>query len=285
MRVLVTGATGFIGRHVVAHLLEKNHDVVAMGRSVSKLSDMPWSSSVRFITHDIHGPIGEFLSRCGKIDVLVHLAWQGLPDCRSGFHIEENLPANYRFLESLVASGVNHLLVTGTCLEYGMQLGRLGEDILTRPVIPYGQAKDSLRKSMQALQQGVPFTLQWLRVFYLYGAGQHPNSLLSQLDRAIKRRDNSFDMTSGEQLRDYLPVEEVARRIGLLLENPQVNGVINCCSGIPISVRSLVERRIGESGAMIRLNLGHYPYPDYEPFAFWGSSDKLEALTRSSEPA
>src|SRR6266581_3053742 len=100
MRALVTGATGFIGRHVVAHLLEKNHEVVAMGRSVSKLSEIPWSSSVRFITHDLHGPIGEVLSRCGSIDVVVHLAWQGLPDCRSGFHVEENLPATSRFLRS-----------------------------------------------------------------------------------------------------------------------------------------------------------------------------------------
>jgi nucleoside-diphosphate-sugar epimerase len=106
----------------------------------------------------------------------------------------------------------------------------------------------------------------------MYGEGQNPNSLLTMLDQAIQRGDPSFNMSGGEQLRDYLPVTEVATRLVKLLEHPELSGVINICSGAPISVRRLVENRIAERDASIKLNLGSYPYPDYEPMAFWGGS-------------
>jgi dTDP-6-deoxy-L-talose 4-dehydrogenase (NAD+) len=112
----------------------------------------------------------------------------------------------------------------------------------------------------------------------MYGPGQHPGSLLAQLDKAIDEKAVSFDMSGGEQLRDYLPVREVARRISLLVSRPDIQGVINCCSGTPTSVRRLVEGRITERGASLRMNLGVYPYPGYEPIAYWGRVGKLAAL-------
>ncbi|MDD3573912.1 MAG: NAD-dependent epimerase/dehydratase family protein [Methanospirillum sp.] len=116
-------------------------------------------------------------------------------------------PADYRFIRNMVLSGVRRVLVTGTCFEYGLQNGCLSEEMLTAPVTPYGFAKDVLRKSLVMLQEIHPFTLQWVRLFYLYGPGQNPKSLLSQLDAAIDRGDLVFRMSGGEQLRDYLPVE------------------------------------------------------------------------------
>jgi dTDP-6-deoxy-L-talose 4-dehydrogenase (NAD+) len=110
----------------------------------------------------------------------------------------------------------------------------------------------------------------------MYGQGQHPNSLLAQLDQAIDRGDESFDMSGGEQLRDYLPVTEVAARLVALAEHSELSGPINICSGAPISIRRLVENRIAERNANITLNLGHYPYPDYEAMAFWGKSNTIE---------
>jgi dTDP-6-deoxy-L-talose 4-dehydrogenase (NAD+) len=95
---------------------------------------------------------------------------------------------------------------------------------------------------------------------------------LAQLDRAIDRGDESFDMSGGEQLRDYLPAGEVAARLVALAEHSELSQTVNICSGTPISVRKLVENRIAERNANITLNLGHYPYPDYEPMAFWGES-------------
>ena len=101
------------------------------------------------------------------------------------------------------------------------------------------------------------------------------------LDRAIDRGDESFNMSGGEQLRDYLPVAEVAARLVTLVEHSDLSGTINICSGTPISVRRLVENRIAERNANITLNLGHYPYPDYEPMEFWGNPSKF--LTHLSQ--
>ena len=159
-----------------------------------------------------------------------------------------------------------------------MQYGPLNEEVETFPTTPYGFAKDVLRKSLQFLQSEKSFTLQWMRLFYMYGEGQNKNSLLAQLDRAIDEGQSTFNMSKGDQLRDYLPIKEVAENFVLALENPQCHGVINCCSGIPVSVLDLVNQRCQEKASNIQLNRGYYPYPDYEPLSFWGVPSKIRLL-------
>ena len=83
-------------------------------------------------------------------------------------------------------------------------------------------------------------------------------------------------MSGGEQLRDYLPVEEAAGYLVALATNEKDNGIVNVCSGQTISIRALAQRVVAKHGASISLNLGHYPYPDYEPMAFWGDRRKLD---------
>lgn len=275
VRVLVTGATGFVGRHVVPLLLQRGHEVIAVARDETRARGLPWFDQVRFVACDIRRPIDCPVSRFGQPQAVMHLAWSGLPNYQARFHLDDNLPADKRFLESLLDGGVDQLLVTGTCLEYGMQTGCLSEATPSAPVTCYAQAKDELRQFLQTLQLQRPFRLQWARLFYMYGEGQNPSSLIAQLDRAIAQRLPSFNMSGGEQLRDYLPVELVTRRLVALLERPDCGGIVNVCSGEPISVRSLVEWRIAQVGAEIALKLGYYPYADYEPLAFWGSRDKM----------
>jgi nucleoside-diphosphate-sugar epimerase len=279
MKVLVTGATGFVGRHVVAELAVAGHQILAVARSPDRLSDMPWRNAASFLACDIHSADFEGALAFAP-DVLVHLAWPGLPNYQHAFHFETNLPADFRFLKRAAEYGIGRILVTGTGAEFGLQSGALAEDAITDPSNAYGIAKDSLRRFLQHLQLSQPFVLQWVRLFHIYGPGQNPGSLLAQLDRAIEEGATSFDMSGGEQLRDYLPVQEVARRISLLVSRPDIQGVINCCSGTPISVKQLVEKRIAELGAKLELNLGAYPYPDYEPMAYWGSVGKLAVLLK-----
>lgn len=271
---MVTGATGFVGRHVVSKLLSSGHSVVAVARDRDRARTMPWIDDVEFIACNLHVDFWSW-EQFVVPDVLVHLAWPGLPNYRDFFHINENFPADLKFLESAVHAGVRHLLVAGTCLEYGMQYGPLSEDMETRPFTPYGFAKDVLRKSLQLLQKQTMFTLQWARLFYMHGEGQNPNSLLAQLDRAINEGKQVFEMSAGDQLRDYMSVENVAGCFSWLLDHPEVNGVINCCSGKPISVLDLVNRHRVQRNSDIALIRGHFSYPDYEPMAFWGIPAKL----------
>jgi len=278
VKITVTGATGFVGRHLVDTLLARGHEVTAVARKAPRADEFAWGDAVRFVACDLHDDSIDPAALLGVPDVLVHLAWPGLPHYKALFHFEQNLPADYRFIKRMVEAGTKQVLVTGTCFEYGQQSGPLSEDASAMPSNPYGLAKNTLRLFLEALQAQQPFVLQWARLFYLFGPGQNASSVLAQLDRAIDAGEARFDMSGGEQLRDYLPVQEAAGYLVALAESPDVDGIVNCCSGRPVSIRNLVEQRISERGADIALNLGHFPYPGHEPMAFWGSRQRLDRL-------
>ena len=274
MKVAVTGAAGFIGTHVLAELRRRSVEATAVLRPSSTGPRLLRQNAVA--TMDLRSPPTDAFEQMGCPDTLIHLAWDGLPNYRSLHHFEQELPDQYRFLHGLIESGLKSLVVTGTCLEYGMQSGAMREDMQTRPANSYGFAKDALRRQLEFLRIERPFKFTWTRLFYLYGAGQSANSLWPQFQNAVAQRGKQFDMSGGEQLRDYLPVTEVAKCLVSLTLGDRDNGVVNVCSGKPVSVRKLVEGWIEKSGVPIQLNLGHYPYPDYEPMAFWGDSQKLD---------
>jgi nucleoside-diphosphate-sugar epimerase len=278
MKVMVTGATGFIGLHVVKELLNRGHYVIAVARDEEKAKTMPWFDRVEFVQCDLYKDFDGLFQADDLPDAVMHLAWAGLPNFKGYFHITENLPADLKFLTAVVRSGVKQLMVAGTCLEYGMQCGPLLEDGETHPSTPYGFAKDALRKALELLQKDEDFTLQWMRLFYMCGEGQNPNSLLAILERSIDEGMTTFNMSVGDQLRDYLSIEEIADAFTRVIEAPDCTGVVNCSSGKPVSVLDLVMDLCKEKNSDIEFNRGYYPYPDYEPMAFWGVPEKLTEL-------
>lgn len=270
MDVLITGATGFVGRHVTQALLDRGHRVTALGRNADRHAAMRWHDEVPFETGDIAlADAGQFFAN-RHFDALVHLAWAGLPNFTGAFHLTENLPADLQFLTAAAKSGIREIVAAGTCLEYGLQFGPLDVTMATAPTTPYGLAKDTIRKALQMMQAEHAFNLKWMRLFYMFGEGQNPRSVLAQLDQAIDRGDEVFRMSKGDQLRDYLPVTDIAHIFGDLTGRSDIDGIINCCSGKPISILDLVQQRCAERQSNIRLERGHYPYPGYEALAFWG---------------
>jgi len=278
MHILVTGGTGFVGRHVVRELVSRQHRVTL---TTTQLADCDFAASadIKVCEYQL-GKEAEFLAsiQTTRFDGVIHLAWHGLPDYRNISHIDRNVCASYRLVRGLVDAGVERVLVAGTCLEYGMSEGCLQEDTVTDPTTSYGIAKDSLRKLLQQLQAEHPFELIWARLFYMHGSGQNPKSLVATLNQAIERGDKVFRMSPGDQLRDFLPVTRVAECLIDLLESKTADGVVNCCSGKPVSVISLVQEIASGKNSDIELDRGFYPYPDFEPRNFWGSTERLSSL-------
>jgi nucleoside-diphosphate-sugar epimerase len=275
MKVAVTGATGFVGRHVVSALLKRGVDVVATARAPEGI----WveDDRLKIVALDIADSEDAF-ARLGRPDVLLHLAWGGLPNYQADAHLEKELPRQIAFLNACAQGGLRRLVVTGTCLEYGMQSGCLDEDLPTAPITAYGQAKDRLRAHLQALMSTGGPQLTWVRLFYLYGPGQAATSLYSQLRAAVASAASEFAMSPGDQLRDFISIESAAAYLSTLTLDVSNAGVVNLCSGVPKTVAALAREWLQDWGTPLRLDLGVYPYPAYEPQAFWGSTRKLNAL-------
>lgn len=281
MRILVTGATGFIGSQLICYLLKNDIEIVATSRSIEKAKQYEWYSKVKYIPWHINHSERDLFSFFHRPDCLIHLAWDDLNDYKSLKHFEKNTPGHYRFIKNIVQSGLTHVVAIGTCLEYGMKDGCLAEDLVNNPTVPYALAKDTLRRYLEQLFIANPVTFKWIRVFYPYGPGQGNNSLRSQLEFAINNNTKVFKMSGGEQLRDYLPVEKVAEYIAAITLQNEVKGIVNCCSGIPISIRNYVESYLRSRDYQMQLNIGYYPYPEYEPMAFWGNAKKLQRILRN----
>jgi dTDP-6-deoxy-L-talose 4-dehydrogenase (NAD+) len=282
VRILVTGATGFIGRHVVEYLLSFGHSVIATSTKSLEGAEkiLPCNhggGSLDYISKNLNDQEVNYYTFFKKPEMMIHLSWEGLPNYNDLFHIERNLPINYYFIKNMIQNGLSDITITGTCFEYGLQYGCLNEDMDTRPITNYGLAKDTLRRFIQSLQN--KFNFKWLRLFYLYGSGQGEKSLYTQLENTIANNEETFNLSPGEQLRDFLPVNSAAKYIVKAALQNNIQGIINCCSGKPISIRRFVENFFSERNYTIKLNLGYYPYLEYEPLAFWGNTEKMFQAT------
>jgi dTDP-6-deoxy-L-talose 4-dehydrogenase (NAD+) len=261
-RVAVTGASGFLGRHVVPELEERDCEVVTLGRSTANeiafdLQDGTWPQS--------------------GAQRLVHLAWLGLPAYDDPVHLRQ-VPQHLACLDAALRSGIRHVTIAGTCFEYGMQEGALAEAAAAQPETSnlYAQGKDLLRREAEALCHKAGATLRWGRIFYIYGERRR-RTLYTQLLDAIESGAEVFPLSPGDQVRDFLPVQEAAACLAEIALQDEVLGIINICRGRGITVREFVQSILGERRAALRLDLGYYPYSEFEPFAFWGDPTRMHA--------
>ena len=273
MKVALTGGSGFIGQHVRKLLVKSEHDVLLVARNQAKIDEL--GVNEKFVIADISEDRNSWFNYLDRPDVLIHLAWGGLPNYLDNYHVEVELPLQSQFLSKVIASGLPKLVVTGTCYEYGMSSGALSEDHKTNPNTPYGIAKDRLRKDLFELKSKKDFELTWARIFYPYGEGQSENSIYSQLTRAIFNNEKEFAMGSGTQMLDFIQVTRVASVLVSLATRCAGVGIVNIGSGNPQSVLDFVQSQIRALGAQLEPLVGTLPDRNFESQSFWADETKL----------
>lgn len=254
-RILVTGATGFVGRQILAALLKKDVELRLVVRTGSE-SRLPDCSREVLTTPDLFKESSEWWAvACKGVDTVVHAAWYAEP----GFYMQspqnlDCLAGTLRLAAGAVQVGVRRLVGIGSCAEYDMSYSELSVETPLRPSTPYAGAKAATFLALSTLlrSQGVAFA--WARLFYLYGEGEDARRLVPYL-RSRLSLEEPVELTSGKQIRDYLDVGTAGEHIAALALGQAV-GAVNICSGQAQTVRELAEKIADEYGRRDLLRFG-----------------------------
>ncbi len=279
MRVLVTGAAGFIGSEVTRILIEGGHEPVALVRSVAsagRLADLQKSIDVVELDLADAAAVSKFLASC-RPEAVIHLAWYARPeDYLTSRDNVSSLVTTAAFAEAAFASGCRKFVGVGTCLEYAESHLLRDETHLTNPVSLYASCKHAAWLVLRALAKAAGAELAWGRVFHLHGPGEAPQRLLPWIASRL-RSNQDVDLSPGEQLRDHLHVRDVATGLVALL-TPGAAGVFNICSGVPVSLREVTNILARALGREDRLRFGARSYRPDEIMFLAGDPARLRGL-------
>lgn len=273
MKVLVTGANGYIGRHVVKKLLDKGTEVIACDISTDGIDQR--ATKLNLNLFDL--PQGNIFELLGSPDVCLHMAW------RNGFihnaHTQMgDLSAHYNFLVALIDGGLKQLAVMGSMHEVGYWEGAIDENTPCNPSSMYAIAKDSLRRAMEIYTKQKGCILQWLRCYYILGDDKKNNSIFCKILNAAEEGKKTFPFTTGKNKYDFIDVVDLSHLIAAAIMQKEVNGIINCCTGKPISLAERVEQFIAENKLDIELEYGAYPDRPYDSPCVYGDTNKINKI-------
>ncbi|MCM2291448.1 NAD(P)-dependent oxidoreductase [Allorhizobium sp. BGMRC 0089] len=269
--VLLTGATGFVGRQILKRLLANGYDVLVTVRPGSEDKLGEEGKSCRILSlDDVFALVkADWIGHLQGVDAVIHAAWY----VETGHYLDS--PKNFDCVKGTMAlaqgaaeAGVKHLIGLGTCVEYRLPSDHLTVASPLEAKTLYAAAKLA---SFQMLERffairNTDFT--WARVFYLYGENEHPARLVPYLRDRLSRGEVA-KLSKGTQLRDFLDVAVAGQMIADLVETGQT-GPVNICSGQPITIRALAEAIADEYGRRDLLEFGTAEIHPSDPLAVVG---------------
>ena len=275
MKVLVTGANGYLGQGVVKAILDRGHEVVATDFTVQNVDNRAIKKVCNLF--EIENPYIFF----EKPDVLLHLAWKDGFVHYSDAHIVD-LPRHYVFLQKMAKSDIKMISAMGTMHEIGFFEGSIDENTPCKPESFYGIAKNALREVTKIYCDQNKKTFQWLRGYYIVGNSKFGSSIFSKIVSAVERGEKTFPFTTGLNQFDFIDYEEFCEQVAATCTQYTVNGIINICSGRPEKLSNRVERFILDNNFDIKLEYGKYPDRPYDSKAVWGNDYKIKYILNNS---
>ncbi len=251
MRALVTGASGFVGSHLVECLVARGARVAILRRASSDLHRL---AGVRHAVELIEGDLASIDAARGEIeafgpDTVFHLAWNGVAGPRrdDAAPVEENLLGSLELLRVAASAGCRTVVALGSQAEYAPREGPLAEDAPTDPATWYGLSKACTHLLARRLAADLGVRFAWIRLFSAYGPGDHPSALIPSLIRSLLAGERPA-LTAGDQLWDYLYIADAVEAIRLVAETPGAEGTFNLGSGrvhrirdVALRVRDLID--------------------------------------------
>lgn len=270
MKVVVTGASGYIGRHVVDALIKMHHEVIAVD-----MINKGINTDATFLSLDIFSD--DIYNKLGRPDACIHMAWKDGFNHASDAHMGM-LSKHYAFIKNMIDGGVKYLSVMGTMHEIGYYEGCVDENTPTNPLSMYGIAKNALREASLLLADKSDTALMWLRAYYILGDDSNNNSIFSKITQMEHEGKESFPFVSGKNKYDFINVDELAKQIATASTQSEITGIINCCSGKPVSLADKVNEFIEKNHYSIRPDYGKFPERPYDSPAIWGDNAKINLI-------
>lgn len=271
-KVLVTGANGYIGRHVVKELLDRGYIVDACDIRFDGIDKRANKIDIPIFNRSI-----DIYNELSRPDICIHLAWRDGFIHNSEFHMSD-LSDHYIFLSNMIKGGLKQLSVMGTMHEVGYWEGAIDENTPTNPFSMYGIAKNALRKSVELMVKDNDVIVHWLRAYYIIGDDLKSNSIFKKICSMEKEGRKTFPFTTGKNKYDFITVDELSKQIVAASTQEEITGIINCCSGNPVSLADKVEEFIKEKGFKIRPEYGAFPDRPYDSPGVWGDIRKINKI-------
>lgn len=273
MKAVITGANGYIGSHLVKELLDNDHEVIAVDLKHDRVDQR-----AIIYNDDIYELSKNLFKDWGNPDVIIHLACKDVPIHNSLWHIE-SIPKNFKFLKKLIDSGIKQVITVGSMHDIGYFEGAIGENTTPNPQTFYGVSKDTLRRLLQIYTKDKDVAYQHLRFYYTYGDDeQSSGSIFSKILQMEKEGKESFPFTDGKNQFDYIEIHELAKQIRAVVEQNEVTGIINCCSGKPVAIKDKVEEFLKENNLKIKPDFGQFPSRPYDSPCIYGDNSKIRKI-------